>query len=1089
MPSVDIQNPQTADNSSDGDGSGNTVPGRAPTPSGLSDSSSRSKPSRSSSSVSCNLPSWMSRWAKPTVASTQLANGMTLRDFKARPLPASSARRRIGRKSSGAAGGEMVAVTAASGTRRPSGTRATAAAGTAGAPAAAALDGDGGGVSSVLLHFMRASSGPCGATATPPASTTQPAATRPPLRTVRTSRSISSDVDGSVGTTRAPALAQNVGSVSFTNATAPAAVPAPAAAATPAPAAAGPQRRPASAGPSQSPSVPPSSPPVSGATCAAATHHLGPSSRPGSNDNNNHLPVQLNGHRNAPLPVGGTASGGTINGGGGGGGSRRPPRPATAAAGANERGGSANGAAGGGAGQLPAVAAAGAGGGGARRRPASASGAASAGVIRRSSNPNSPTKVMVVSATSTARSGSAGRGGQTATAAPSASLRRGPLAAMEALAGLGPLAEDVGYKVAAGDMLLAAGGSGSGSGGRNGGCASPPSLPLNVPSAQHMLLYGSLQDLYERLARPGDRLLHLSLGSVTFSGDLDSTAGGGDAIRIQNRTVILHNCTLAFKPGQKLYVGDGGHVILADVSIIALAGGGGGGGGEAGERTPRGSGARPLPSPRYLNSAASTPRSSRCISSLGLPLLHVSEGGRLLLRGCCVKSVPAGSGGSGGATPPILSILADGGAAVEAIGCRLGRCAAVGDSTWLALRRCTVKPSTADVAAVAAAAAAPWPLLRVADGAAAEVSQVELRNGPSHGVVASGAGTRVALSRSAVVQCRLHGVLVSQGATLTAAICRVGGNGATGMTARGRGTAVDLRDCELSYNTISNLWVGGAANVSLASCSALGSREGCGAAVEGGGTRLLATACIFDGNAASGVRVRQGAMTELRDCSGSGNACSGLEVEGTVDSADNAELLAEATLKRTAPPPPPLPEVFCLVVGGQLAKNSSHGCVVRRGGGLRITAGCELSQNGGDGACADGVGCELLLDGGCTARGNGESGLFVCSGAAVWAEGCRLGGNAHGDVSVGGRGSRGRLVDCVFDDNPMTSLRVHMGAKVLPDAKRGREGKTHTVKENTHGEGKHTAWEQLAWGGAGGSGGGRGLWEKTGLLGAGFRVG
>ncbi|GLI61442.1 hypothetical protein VaNZ11_003806, partial [Volvox africanus] len=189
---------------------------------------------------------------------------------------------------------------------------------------------------------------------------------------------------------------------------------------------------------------------------------------------------------------------------------------------------------------------------------------------------------------------------------------RGPAAAVERM-GLGPLEEDVGYEVAASDMLLAAGvgdaGGGSGALGRGpceGGEGAAPMPLQHVPPTQHMLLSGSLQDLCERLARPGDRHLHLSLGSVSFSGDLDPDTG--NMIQIQNRTVILHNCTLAFKPGQKLYVGPGGHVILADVIVVALAGaaaiaegnGNGSGGGKMAP-TPHGVGRPPPPAHHHGN--------------------------------------------------------------------------------------------------------------------------------------------------------------------------------------------------------------------------------------------------------------------------------------------------------------------------------------------------------------------------------------------------------------------------------------------------------------------------------------------------------
>ncbi|GIL54290.1 hypothetical protein Vafri_9855, partial [Volvox africanus] len=1019
---------QAADASSNGVGSGRPAfPPPAPNP--------RSQPSRSSS-TGHQLPSWINAWAKPKISSSQLTDGVHLREFKARPLPSSCARRRTGLSSS--ASGDAATAAAAGAMRAATGPRATSTGRVASLPSDGSdiVASTAAGVSSVLMHFIRASSGPCGVMAGPPASTAQPR----PFRTLRTSYTGSSGGGGAAGgSAGAAALAGScagaragngtgrcLGAASFNKNSGCGNVVSSGV----------PRWRPMSAGPRQQP--------VSGTE--------GPVG-----------PTSLDAESASPLneaPLAASYNGLGMKQG------DLSKRPASASA---SRGCCISG-------QSGSLAAAGS----LRNRPASANGV---GGARTASTGSAAAAAVAVFAQC---------GGGRDVSAP---RHRGPAAAVERM-GLGPLEEDVGYEVAASDMLLAAGGDGSGARGRGpcegGGGAAP--MPLqHIPPTQHMLLSGSLQDLCERLARPGDRHLHLSLGSVSFSGDLDPSTG--NMIQIQNRTVILHNCTLAFKPGQKLYVGPGGHVILADIIVLGLAGaaaaaegnGNGGGGGKAAP-TPNGAG-RPPPPPHHHGNGTYTPRSRgsggrRGAGNTGLPLLHATDGGRLLLRGCCVKTVSAAAVGSGGnssgdgsavpvsptdlltpirqrqastsaavaatvftgggssgsscgsATPQIqhLSILADGGAAVEAIGCRLGSCAAVGGGTWLALRRCRVKPSSADLAVAAAAAAAaapltPPPLLRAVDGCAVEVSHSELCDGPMQGIDAAGATTRVTLSRSAVSGCRSHGARVCHAAALMAAACRLSGNGATGLTVRGRGTLAELRDCELSGNAASNIWIGGGSAMNLVSCAALGSRDGCGVALEGAGARLLAAACAFDGNTSCGVRVRQDAVVELRDCSSSGNSGSGLEVEGTVDSEDNAELLAEATLACTAPPPPPLPEVFCLVSGGQLAKNGAHGCVVRRGGGLRVTAGCELSQNGADGACADGVGCELLLDG-CAVLGNGESGFFVCSGAAVWADSCRLGGNMHGDVAVGGRGSRGRLVACAFDFNPMTALRVHLGAKV-----------------------------------------------------------
>lgn len=189
----------------------------------------------------------------------------------------------------------------------------------------------------------------------------------------------------------------------------------------------------------------------------------------------------------------------------------------------------------------------------------------------------------------------------------------------------------------------------------------------------------------------------------------------------------------------------------------------------------------------------------------------------------------------------------------------------------------------------------------------------------------------------------------------------------------------------------------------------------------------------------------------------------GVEVEGILRSADAAAIAAAAALTPASPtaadtvacssprspslsrqPAYPSPEAYVTIIGGQLAKNGKHGCSVVAGGGVKV-ANCELSQNGEDGICVEGGGCEARVRS-CTLAGNVESGLFVCSAGAAAVEGCRLSGNLHGDAAVGGRHSRARLTRCTFEFNPVTALRAHMGARVSAVGRgvwaRVRQGRT-----------------------------------------------
>ncbi|KAG2485206.1 hypothetical protein HYH03_015993 [Edaphochlamys debaryana] len=637
---------------------------------------------------------------------------------------------------------------------------------------------------------------------------------------------------------------------------------------------------------------------------------------------------------------------------------------------------------------------------------------------------------------------------------------------------------------------------------------------LHIPLPQHMLMNGTLTDLVERLARGGERSVHLSLASVAFSGELDASLG--DTIRITNRLVILHNATFHLRPGQSFWVGPGGFLLLADVLIITsppLA---------AAVTSPvpsrgtsrRGKGslgasaaAAPPPPPPWVASleaasaaatpppvvnsapwaaprfggdggggggfgggAAAAPRPGAIAS--GVPLLHVVSGGKLLLRGCRVKVMPTvaaeaaapptgalslppgltpgvvGGGGGGGSTltsprgggggggerawaaPPapkrpspsqMVCVLAEAGAAVEAMGCRLGRIVAAGAGANVALRRCRVKPGKA--------CSPDAPLALAADGASLSITHTELKGGPAQAVALTGAGSRLHMGESAISLCRSHGVMASAGASVTAAACRITLNGGAGVSARGATTSLNLEDCELVRNGGSGVSVGGGASARVVSSLAVQSRGGSGLSADGAGTRVVAESCSLDDNAASGVTARRGACVELVDCSASGNVVCGLEVEGTYSAGDAAQRVAEATLAGTPTPPAPSPAVINLVRGGVFAKNHSHGVAISNGGGLKVL-GAELSQNGGDGAYVDGGGCELALQG-CSALGNVESALFVCSGGGARAEACRLGGNLHGDVAVGGKGSRAILDRCQFEWNPVTALRVHMGAAVV----------------------------------------------------------
>ncbi|GFR48007.1 hypothetical protein Agub_g9835, partial [Astrephomene gubernaculifera] len=635
---------------------------------------------------------------------------------------------------------------------------------------------------------------------------------------------------------------------------------------------------------------------------------------------------------------------------------------------------------------------------------------------------------------------------------------RGPCSDLRLILSGPDEARDKACKADEGDLMLARPRGGGGAGRAAGGGEGEARIPLPI----HVMLTGSLQELYDRILRSGERPLHFSLGGVTFSGDLDPEHAG--TLRIRNRTLILHNCTLAFKPGQKLWVGPGGHLVLADVSVVTATRKSVGRGAPGGKQGGRGMGATAAAAAGGAAGGAGV--GGRGVGvGVGVPLLHVAGGGRCLLRGCRVKVYPGEGRAAAGHNdlrawgeeqspracmapqtpltagpyyfyqqqpppppdphyqPPQQQgcydpcqhdhphnhhrhstqhhsftsttssssldanycILTETGGTLEAVGCRLGRCIATGANTSLTLRRCRVKPGRA--------CAAYAPLLLVTSNASLQAYQTEIREGPASGISAEGEATRVSLAQCSVSCCRRNAVTLLSGAQFSAVMSRLYDNRVAGIVVRGGSTVADLTDCEVTGNLTSNVTVKEGAALVMLRCTSVGCVEGTGMLVEGAGTRALAELCNFDNNEECGVHVRGGAALELQDCSASSNAIHGVEIEGMYDKAAGAKVVAEATLAALPPPMVPLPNVFCLVAGGQLAKNGSHGCAVVCGGGLRVS-GCELSQNVGDGAYADGLGCELVLHE-CLAFSNKESGVFVCSGGAVWGDDCRLGGNLH----------------------------------------------------------------------------------------------
>eukprot|EP00892_Ulva_mutabilis_P008524 jgi/Ulvmu1/6043/UM027_0020.1 len=134
-----------------------------------------------------------------------------------------------------------------------------------------------------------------------------------------------------------------------------------------------------------------------------------------------------------------------------------------------------------------------------------------------------------------------------------------------------------------------------------------------------------------------------------------------------------------------------------------------------------------------------------------------------------------------------------------------------------------------------------------------DVTGLELRRvGNSNGIKIAGAAD-VSIARSSVCNCRRNGIIV-----------------------QGPAARATLRHTKSFQNEASGLWVVGQGDVSAAHCY-FGDNRCNGAACWDAASSLSALRCVFQNNAANGVRYLYGATGTLESCMVAGNQEQGLE--------------------------------------------------------------------------------------------------------------------------------------------------------------------------------------------------------------------
>ncbi len=305
------------------------------------------------------------------------------------------------------------------------------------------------------------------------------------------------------------------------------------------------------------------------------------------------------------------------------------------------------------------------------------------------------------------------------------------------------------------------------------------------------------------------------------------------------------------------------------------------------------------------------------------------------------------------------------------------------------------------------------------------------------GVLASEVGTKVDLVDTRVLGAAAlsegalgRGVVVQDGAALTATGCTVQGNTDVGVFASSTGTSADLVDTQVldtapaaAGNSGCAIVVQGGAALTARGCTLRGSSDAGLAALDAGttvdlvDTEVLDTAANRDDTGGNGIRVRDGAALTATGCTVQGN----LEVGVLATGAGAAVDLVDTRVLDTAPSPNG--------VGG-------YGVAVQDGAEL-TAVGCTIQRSTQLGVGAQDVGTTVdlldteVLDTSPSPDGTGGGGIGVAAGAAFTATGCTIQGNTEVGVAVMNSGTSVDLVDTtIFDTSPAPDGTYGRGVNV-----------------------------------------------------------
>ncbi len=425
------------------------------------------------------------------------------------------------------------------------------------------------------------------------------------------------------------------------------------------------------------------------------------------------------------------------------------------------------------------------------------------------------------------------------------------------------------------------------------------------------------------------------------------------------------------------------------------------------------------------------------------------------------------------------------GATLDAIGCELAGntglgIAAHGAGTSLTLEATTIRDTLQEASGEGGIG------LAIQEGASLAAKTCELSNNAEAGLQASGTGTLVRLQDTWVTDTRPtergtdgYGVGIKNGATGTIIDCALVSNTAAGLTAEGAGTLVEVVDTivqdtrpEWSGDFGHGIVVGDGARLSAVGCEVVGSRSQ-GIGISGTGTEaeltdtivrdtlpndrgelgygvqvhagasLTADGCVvagntaygmlaydpattaaltnttvrdtrtnMDGEAGGGIEVYGGAALSAKDCRVENNASVGVLV---VHSGSHAVLM-DTAIRGTR--------------SNDLGMNG-YGIDVHYGATLSVVDGT-LQDNASAGILADGEGTRLtlqdtLIAGTLTApgaRGAVAPGLTAQRGSSVSGSGLLVQGNEGPGLWAWGEGARVHCSDCALLDNRFAGASV-----------------------------------------------------------------